>query len=343
MMGGGVALAVPPSQRLPAEVNPAIVAAVDKGLAYLSKIQAPDGSFPANWEKRAYPATMTSLAGMALMAGGSTPEDGPYAANVKKAMIYLLELAESRSDGLIAGPQEMRCTYGHGFAMTFLAMCYGVEQNTEFEKRIKSVLDKAIALVARGQSSKGGWLYHPAGGGDEGSTTACVLQGLRACRNVGLKIPTETIDRAVGYFRLTQQPDGGICYSLAHCGGSSIALSAAATTCFYSMGVYERDVSGANPESVMVDKLWRFLDTALKNPDSIKSFYFYTHFYLGQSMYQRHGPEWRAYYQNVARELVKTQAANGTWAGDDVGPTYGTALGCFILQLPYGYIPICER
>lgn len=337
------ARAAAPGPNLPPLMDRPIVEAIDKGLAYLAKVQQPDGSFLARWDSRSYPATMTGLSGLAFMAGGSTPEAGPYADQVKKAMIYLLELGEGHPDGQIAGPDEMRATYGHAFSMLFLAQCYGMEANTEYEGRIKRLLEKAIRLVARGQSSRGGWLYSPMGGGDEGSTTAGVLQALRACRNAGLKVPRETIDRAVGYLRYTQNPDGGICYSAAHRGASRPAISAAAVACFYATGIYDRDMGGEGAETVMVEKLWRYLSVATKNPEEIRGFYCYSHYYLAQAKYQRGGRDWELYYTQIARELLAMQAPDGSWPGDDVGQTYGTAIACFILQLPYGYVPICER
>lgn len=342
-LSGARAKAAAPGPNLPAVMTPQTQGAIDKGLAYLAKTQQPDGSFPASWNASSYPATMTALAGLTFMAGGSTPEDGPYADQVKKAMVYLLELAESRQDGLIAGKDEKRSTYGHGYSMLFLAQCYGMEQSTEYEGRIRRALEKAIDLVARGQSKNGGWLYSPAGGGDEGSTTGIVIQGLRACRNAGIKVPKETIDRAIGYLRQVQNPDGGIAYSLAFRGASRPALAAQALACFYAAGVYDRQAGGDTPEAVMVEKLWRYLKALGDDESGIAGFFFYHHFYLAQAMYVRGGPEWDAHYKKVSKALLERQAANGSWAGDDVGPTYGTALACMILQMPYGYLPICEK
>jgi hypothetical protein len=333
--------AATPGAAWPPGMTPKIGEAVDRGLNYLLRVQQPDGSFPARWEGKAYPVAMTSLSGLALLASGSTPGEGPHAAAIRKAMVYLLERGESHPDGVIAGPQEMRC--GHGLAMLFLALCYGMEANPDYEGRVRNALDRAVAVVARGQSPKGGWLYYPVGGGDEGSTTSCVLQGLRACRNVGIKVPTTTIDRAVGYLRHCQNPDGGIAYSSAHRGASRPALAAPAIACFYAAGIYDRRAGGDSPETAMVEKLWRYALVATKDPESIKGFYFYHHFYMAQGMYQRGGADWTSYYRQTSNELLQTQASNGSWAGDDVGPTYGTAIGCFILQIPYGYLTICER
>jgi hypothetical protein len=327
---------------LPELMTKEIVAAVKKGLDALVKAQQPDGRLIANWEGGTYPAVMTSIAGMAWLASGSTPEEGPYARSVRKAMLYLLALAESRGDGLIAGGDEIRCTYGHGWAMMFLANCYGMEPNVEYQQRVRRALEKAIDLAARGQSRLGGWLYHPAGGGDEGSTTSCVLQGLRACRNVGIKVPKETIERAVGYLKYTQNPDGGIAYSSVFRGASRPAISAAGIACFYSAGLYDRGAGGQGGEAGMVDKLVRYVRNVTRNADESMDQYFYSHFYLAQTWYQR-GAEWTEYYRKMSRKLLKTQAPEGTWLEKGVGPTFGTAMACIILQVPYGYLLIAER
>ena len=329
--------------RLPRLVDSKIASAIEKGLNYLAKIQQPDGSFPAKWDARNYPACMTALSGLALLASGSTPEEGPYAENLKRAMIYLLNSGDNHANGLIAGKEESRCTYGHGFGMMFLAQCYGMEQTMAYEERLQHTLGRAIKLVAHGQSAKGGWLYSPAGGGSEGSTTACVLQGLRACRNAGIKVPGETIERAVGYLRYCQNPDGGLFYSEAFRGGSLPAISTAAIVCFYSMGIYDQVAGGRGEEAIFVDKLWRYVDHNTRSFSDRKSFQVYLNFYLAQAKYQRGGTHWEAYYKQISKDLLASQSPNGTWPGEDVGPTYGTSIACIILQLPYGYLPVCER
>ena len=49
------------------------------------------------------------------------------------------------------------------------------------------------------------------------------------------------------------------------------------------------------------------------------------------------------YYPKIRERLLTLQYPDGSWMGDGVGTTYGTALACVILQLPYGYLPIFER
>ena len=341
-----------PGPLLPDMVTIKGVKAVDRALNYLVKTQRPNGGWSNSGGYGTYPAAMTALAGLALMASGSTPESGPYSRNVTRAMNYLLRIAKSHDDGLLAGPgSESRSMYGHGFSMLFLAQCYGTELNTEYEKTLKEVLDKGVALTAKSQSDlgppahAGGWIYTPTSNGDEGSVTVTQLQALRACRNAGIKVPGSTIDRAVAYLKHCQMADGGICYSARSRGSSRPSISAAAIACFYAAGVYDRKTGGKGMEAEMIEKLVQYVRGAVNvgGGGSWGGHYFYTQFYLAQAWYQRGGKDWKGYYPQIRDRLIQTQNPDGSWNGDSVGTTYGTALGSIILQLPYGYLPIYQR
>lgn len=329
--------------------------AIDRGLKYLAKTQRNNGSWLNQGGYGTYPAVMTSLAGLAFMTGGSTPETGPYARTVTKAMIYILRVGESHKDGLIAGPgAEGRSMYGHGFSMLFLAHCYGMEIGEEYEVRIRKVLNRAVALTAKSQSDlgehlkhAGGWIYTPTSRGDEGSVTVTQLQALRACRNVGIKVPKSTINRAVAYLKHCQMGDGGICYSARSRSSSRPAISAAAIACFYAAGIYDRRAGGADSEeSKMVAKLVSYVKSKVNvgaGSSGMWGHYFYTHLYLAEAFYSRGGKDWNEYYPKIRKRMLTLQSPDGSWNGDGVGTTYGTAIATLILQLPYGYLPIVER
>ena len=104
--------------------------AVDSGLGWLAATQSRVG----HWEAREgrYPTAMTALAGIALLAEGSTTTQGPYARNIRKAVDYLV--GQSNPNGLIGDPQrDDRYTYGHGFAMLFLSQLLGEEEDAAAE------------------------------------------------------------------------------------------------------------------------------------------------------------------------------------------------------------------
>jgi len=347
-----VAQAAAPSPILPDLVDRKILGTIDKGLRYLVDTQRRDGSWLNQGGYGNYPAVMTGLSGLALMAGGSTPETGPHAKNVAKAMNYLLRVAATHNDGLVAGPgAEYRSMYGHGFAMLFLAQCYGMELNVTTEAKLRKVLNGGVALIVKSQSKKtsrfgkpcGGWYYTPSSNSDEGSVTVTQLQALRACRNVGIKVPKDCIEKAVEYLRHCQMGDGGICYSASSRGSSRPPISAAAIACFYAAGVYDRSTGGKGDEAEMVEKLVRYVDNTTGNSSSGGGHWFYTQFYLAQVKYQQGKKAWKGYYPAMSQRLMQLQNPDGSWNGDSVGTTYGTAIATMILQLPYGYLPIVQR
>ena len=126
-----------------------------------------DGAWRSGSNYGSYPCAMTSLAGLALMAGGNTPVEGEYAVNVRRAVDSVPSCANPT--GLIARMgEEQRPMYAHGFAMLFLSEAYGMEQDAARQARIRTVLEKAIKLTGQSQSADGGWLYTPDSGGEEG-------------------------------------------------------------------------------------------------------------------------------------------------------------------------------
>lgn len=349
------ARAAAPGPTRPEIMSIETINSIDRGLKYLARTQRNNGSWFNQGGHGTYPAVMTSLAGLALMAGGSTPETGPYARNVTKAMNFILRLAESRTDGLIVGPGgEGRSMYGHGFSMLFLAQCYGMEIREKTQNKIRKVLNRAVVLTVRAQSDRGaranhagGWIYTPSGRSDEGSVTVTQLQALRACRNVGINVPMQTIARAVAYLKYCQRSDGGICYSASSRSNSRPAISAAAIACFYATGLYDKDAGGRGAEAEMVGKLVSYVIRTVKIGGRSRGawgHYFYMHYYMAQAMYQRGGKYWeKTYYPGICKDLLKRQATDGSWNGDSVGTVYGTAIATTILQLPYGYLPIYEK
>lgn len=348
-----VVQAAAPGPVLPEMMDKSIADSIDRGLAYLARTQRPDGMWYPTGGYGSYPTVMTSLAGLALMAGGSTPESGPYSKNVRKALYYVLRVAEAEKDGMIAGVgSESRSMYGHGFAMLFLAQCYGMDLDEKTSTRVRTALDRAVALTAKSQSNlgkanneAGGWIYTPDGNSDEGSVTVTQLQALRACRNVGIKVPKSTIDRAVAYLKHCQNSDGGICYSAASRGESRPAISAAAIACFYAAGLYDRTAGGKTNEAEMVDRLVKYCQRNInaEGTGSFGGYFYYTHLYYAEGLYQRGGKDWKDYYPKMAKKLLAQQAPDGSWNGDGIGTSYGTSIATIILQLPYGYLPICQR
>ena len=183
-----------------------------------------------------------ALAGMAMMAGGSTPGRGPYGAQVNRCVDYLL--ANTQPSGFICGPDaSYGPMYGHGFATMFLAECYGMSPRPELREK----LSKAVKIIVNSQNKQGGWRYQPVRETADISVTVCQVMALRAARNAGLYVPNETIDRSIDYVKRSQNADGGFMYMITPGGESDFPRSAAAVVALYSAGIYKgpRDHEGA--------------------------------------------------------------------------------------------------
>ena len=216
---------------LPKHVTPETLRAVVKGLDYLSRIQAEDGSWITGGGQ-AYPVAMTGLAGTAFLAHGNSPTRGKYAKSVQGAVEFLVRC--STTTGLITGPGQDsgQPMHGHGFALLFLASVYATITKASLRSQVANTVRKAITLTSQGQSGAGGWTYTP-GTGDEGSVTVTQVQALRASHNSGFLVPKAVIDSATDYLEKCRTPEGGIRYSLHSGGGPRLPISAAAMATLY--------------------------------------------------------------------------------------------------------------
>ena len=322
---------------LPPLVTPDTDRAIRRGLDYLARTQSRDGGWRQEGPMGRYPVAMTGLAGLALLANGNTTTQGPYAPQVGRAATFLINSAQA--SGLFCRPdEEGRSMHGHGFAMLFLGQLLGMEEDAERQERIQAVLRRAVTLTGKSQSALGGWYYTPDARTDEGSVTITQLQGLRSCRNAGVAVPKDVINKALAYLDKSIQPDGGIAYRVGQ-PGSRPPITAAAVACWYNAGMYN------DPRAVKALEYCRkhIPISGSSSGHFLWGHYFYAHLYMSQIMWLSGDKTWAEYYPKMRDQLLSQQAPDGSWEGDGVGRTYGTSIATLILQLPYNYLPIMQR
>ncbi len=290
-----------------------------------------------------YPTAMTALAGQALLCEGSTTTQGKYASNIRRAVDYLV--GQSRPNGLIGDPfRDDRYTYGHGFAMLFLSQVLGEEEDADRREQLIDVLVRAVTFTGQAQTKAGGWGYLSAADGqqfDEGSTTITQVQGLRSCRNAGIPVPREIIDRAVAYIHQCTLENGGVQYS-SKGGGGRPAITAAAIACLYNAGEYDDDY---------VPRMAKYCEKHLGIGSSGNfGHWHYAHFYYSQVLYRAGGEAWESYRKQVQEKLLRetrTVDLDGEpgafWDQGYIGPIYTTSLNLVILQLDQAALPIYQR
>lgn len=322
---------------LRAEQSPEVERSVNQALDYLARQQRRQGYWEANGGQ--YRIAMTALSGIAFLSEGSTTTRGKYAPQVRRAVDFLVGSAQP--NGLIGYSEDYHYTYGHGFSMIFLSEVFGEEEDAERRAQLKRVLERAVRFSAEAQTSLGGWGYVSARDGndfDEGSTCVTQVQGLRACRNAGITVPKEIIEKAKVYIHKCMTAEGGINYSIKG-GGARPPITAAAVASMYSAGEYG--------ESDDVTKMLEFCSKNIwPGGGGISSqghgHWHYMHYYYAQVMY-RDEDQWEKYFKELRENLVNSQSADGSWQEGNVGSVYVTAINATILQLDKAYLPIFQR
>ena len=316
--------------------------AIDRGLALLSSLQSPDGSY-SDSRLRNPNVAITGLAGLALMAGGHQPWRGKYGTNVARASEYVMSRGDHSSpEGYLQnndGQMAHGSMYQHGFGTLFLSEVYGMLPDPARQKRLRHMLEKAVSVIVNAQNSEGGWRYDPRPTQADVSVTVAQLMALRAARNAGIVVNKSIVDKCVDYIKGCRQRDGGFSYMKGHgANGSHFPRSAAAVVGLYSAGIYE------GPE---IEGGLKYLMRQLPGKRGVgvefpNEHYFYGHYYAALAMWTAGGNYWAEWFPAIRDELVEKVRHGGNWI-DYHGSAYATAMACIILQLPNNYLPIMQK
>ena len=328
-------MCIQPNVETAVQADEAVDDVVQQALRYLVGQQKRQGYWEA--ERGEYRVAMTALVGTAMLAEGSTTTTGEFAEQIRKAVDYLLVM--SRPNGLIGYSGDGHYTYGHGFSMVFLSQVYGEEEDEKRREEIRDVLTNAVQFCADAQTTRGGWGYVSAKEGndfDEGSTCITQVQGLRACRNAGIQVSKEIIDRAIKYIDDCTTSNGGVQYSIKG-GGERPPITAAALAALFNAGEYDTELS-RKMRAYCDEHIWP--GKALK---SSSGHWHYMHFYYAQVIYRQGGDRWNKYSKELQEKILKEANAGGGWSDRQIGSVYTTAINCIVLQLNKGYLPIYQR
>jgi hypothetical protein len=314
--------------------------AIDRGLRYLAGQQSFNGGYGTNAYRNN--VAVTSLAGLAFMAGGHQPGRGAYGRVVNDALKCVLGYEDRGpvTPGFLHNPQGTPHgpMYGHGFGTLFLAEVCGMVPDPRFRDEVRSTLKRAVQLILDGQNRNGGWRYFPKSQDADISVTICQIMALRAARNAGIAVPKSKVDKCVKYVRTCQDRLGGWFRYMAEGGGNDVqafARTAAGVCALYSAGIYDDEDVQKGLEYLMHHK-----------PPGMfprhDMHYFYGHYYAAQAMWTAGGKYWQEWFPAIRDELLTKQMTNGSWQ-DLICTHYGTAMACIILQIPNNYLPILQK
>lgn len=311
------------------ELTEAADRAIDRGLQYLLSTQNPDGS----WSNPdgSFKMAATSLGLMAFMVKGHFPGFGRHGAALDRAKDFLLEHDRNSPTGYAGG------MYEHGLYTLALSELWGMTANPNDNKQIQVALERAVQVILRAQSPLGGWRYHARpDSGQDTSVTAMVFVSLASARQAGVLVPTETIDRVVGYLRdqVWNEESGGFGYQ----GSSGTTIPCTGG------GTYAAQLCGMR-DTEWVQAAVRYLENSPKvfNDGEIGHFY-YAHYYAIQAMVQAGEERYAAWYPKIRDALIALQRPDGSWEekGSKLYP-HATPMAIIILGTPHRYIPIYQQ
>jgi hypothetical protein len=353
--------------------------AIEAGTRYLVALQNEDGSWTSDAGKKineqyrvfdggkdVHHVGVTALSVLALLAGGHVPGRGPNGAALDRGIAYLLANVQPETGYIAAHRTRM---YSHAFATLALAEVYGATRRPE----IREKLEAATEFTAKCQNETGGWRYVPFTSDSDMSVTVCQVVALRAARNVGIRVPQATIDRALRYVissAITENPDqrGAFYYQPQEqmFNRDSFALCAAGLTTLFQAGIYDDGTLAryAEAHGIRKEPPVRIADCVAYMRETYNLihdrhprhyFYYYGNYYAAQAMYQVGGTDpdtWASWYSMVREHLLQTldsgvdrDGRRIVWWRSNVDDTnaYGTASALLILQFPLDHLPIHQR
>jgi len=317
----------------------------DAGLAWLAKNQAEDGS----WGKQ-YTVAVTSFACLSYLAASDEPFDGEQGRSLVRGLNYILS---KQKDGQFVN-QGHTWIHGQGFGTLALSEAFGrtlaCKTKPDMDmKKVRDVVGAAVGVIAKNQSTSGGWWYtrgNPSG--HEGSTTVCAVQALVSADNFGIEIDKNVLARGFEYLKKCQNPDGGFDYRL---GPGTTSMKEGTAGGVATLGLMRKF------DYAVMMKGYQFLLKITPHAISKERFPYYGHFYgtMGMRLLGQEFKSFRektdGYIAAAQKDLLSWQRENGSWPvkawvkSSSGGETddYATAFATLTLSVADGRLSIFNR
>ena len=324
----------------------ALAVACDQGLDWLTKNQAEDGS----WGK-SYTIAVTSFACLSYLGDADEPYKGERGRALLQGLRFLIA---NQRDGQFTN-QGHTWIHGQGFATLALSEAYGrslfVQTKPDIDaQQIRDIVGQAVQVIAKNQSTSGGWWYTPgAPASHEGSTTVCAVQALVSAKNYGIETDAGVLARGFDYLKKCQNPDGGFDYKL----GDARSMKEGTAGGVATLGLMKKF-----DYSVMI-KGYNFLLKTTPAAIGQGQFPYYGHFYgcMGMHLLRQEFGRDKTYHEQTSQYILAAQKDVLSWRGEDgiwparawvvnsarEGQAYGTAFATLLLSVPEGRLSVYNR
>lgn len=324
----------------------ALNAAREKGLDWLTKHQAENGS----WGKQ-HTIAVTSFACLSYLSASDEPFTGDRGKALIKGLAFLMQ---NQKEGQFT-QQGHSWIHGQGFGTLALSEAYGrslfCKTRPDFDMdKVRDVVAKAVKIIAAHQSDSGGWWYNQGGKSQhEGSTTVCAVQALVSASNFGIEIDKTVLDKGFDYLKKCQNEDGGFDYKL----GDPTSMKEGTAAAVSTLGLMKKF-----DYTVMING-YQFLLKIKPATISAERFPYYGHFYGCMGMHllweeykvdKTFRENTQGYIAGVQKDLLSWQEPSGAFplkgwmlssGGEDA--SYATAYASLALFVPEARLSIYKR
>jgi hypothetical protein len=308
--------------------------AIRHGLAFLRLQQAHDGSVGSQVR-----TAMTSLAVMAHLAAGITPDDPEFGEWMHKCLQYVLtQQDENGYFGQLDGSRM----YGHGITTLMIAEALGMIRDEELDERLRGCLERAVAVtvnaakVHKAPGHEGGWRYQPSEDKSDLSLSGWQLMSLHATQQVGIAVPEAVIQGAVNYAKRLTTAEGKVGYDNPgedHPALRGLALLSLMIGHLQDAPELKKVIARIQSDSISWQGGW----------------FFYRVYYDAVGMSRAAPEQWEAYGKHIEKLLCEHQNQDGSWSNPpggnegDHGQVYMTSLALLALAVNRHVLPAYQR
>lgn len=352
------------AQEKPAQPATTSAQALRKALDYFARTQQADGGWdtkdafegylivPGSNRRDHYRAIDTRLfvaamVSLGFIGDGTTFQEGPYAAHLKKAAAFI-------KTGI--GNADFGKSNHGAFTIPFIALYYseilthpGLANDSE-KAEIRKLLETVVAAIVKGQKkTNGAWGYGLAEDGERHKEpAACAsLMGLLAARDAGVDVPKETINRGVAFVKGCAVPSrGDFAYQERNQAPNNYGGYARTAGALYLL-----DRLGEEKSDMFVKGYqWLKKQHPLKDMEGHKgSFVPWAYFFGTALMSRREAAERDAWYATMHADMIsgknvenENQKEDGTWFRRSAHGclTYKTGMRMLALAIAAGKLEI---
>jgi hypothetical protein len=346
---------------LPSEA--VIVQSITRGIEFLVKTQNEDGSW-GSWDEPAHEfwsnpyshkAWIEATTGLVVMSMLEHPDNEAAMKAADRGLDYILAqpIAKRPSDW------DVDNTWGSTYGLDALTTALAHERYADDARTPK--MRERVALyiqdLANYQTPAGGWGYYDFDtlaarpSFTTSFETAAVVVGLAQARDLGFELPEKMLPAAIKGLQQARLGNGAYDYYISaipthnmewinNVKGSLSRIQCA----HYALRLADEGLVTREQILTGLDQFFehhRFLDVARKKPIPHEAyylnsgyFYFFGHFYAARLLDTLDEPDRARYRVRLAREVVKTQEADGSmwdYHFNTYGKAYGTGFGVMTL------------